>query len=535
MPPGGMVRIGRSKVTSGPRASGAPVRDRDVPSWNDLEPIGLGALGGLALAGAFPPWNIAPLAVIGPALLVLALRGRRAFLRGAVGLAFGVSFFGALLSWAGLFGLHAWSLLTLGEAAFAGVLGVVAGPVLAAGRPLVAAAGWAGLWLLVMEVARGRFPLGGFPWGPLGAPFVDTPVDGLAPLGGALAMSAGVAFAGALLALAVIGRPRAALAGSVAVVVLVGGSSVFRPPAPAGSPLEVAVVQGNVPLPAAPASPERTAEVLADHAALTETLPPGVFDLVIWPEDVLDLASPRPEPGEEAPEPVAGLARGLGTWFLVGTTSPAGPGRFLNSALVVDPSGRVAGAYDKVRPVPFGEYVPGRRLLEFVTALRAVPRDMVPGPGPRVLPVHGGLVGTPISYEVAFAGIVRGFAERGAQLIVVPTNTSSYGPDAPVAEQELQLTRLRAVELGLWVIQAAPSGISAIVDPAGQIVKRTHLYEAAILTGEVRLGVSKTLFVRWGEVPAMLAAVAAVLLAISPSVRLRMRRHSDPRKRRSSR
>ncbi|MGH2577937.1 MAG: nitrilase-related carbon-nitrogen hydrolase, partial [Actinomycetota bacterium] len=124
---------------------------------------------------------------------------------------------------------------------------------------------------------------------------------------------------------------------------------------------------------------------------------------------------------------------------------------------------------------------------------------------------------------------------RGAGLIVVPTNTSSYGPDAPVAEQELQLARLRAIELGLWVIQAAPSGISAIVDPAGHIVKRTDLYEAAILTGEVRLGESNTLFVRWGEGSTMLAAVAAVLLAISPSVRLRMRRHSDPRKRRSSR
>jgi apolipoprotein N-acyltransferase len=529
-----MVRIGRSEVTSEPRGSGTPVRVRDLPSWNDLGSIGLGVLGGLALAGAFPPWNIAPLAVIGPALLVLALRGRRAFLRGAIGLAFGAGFFGALLSWAGLFGLHAWSLLTMGEAAFAGVLGVAAGPVLAARRPLVAVAGWAGLWILVMEVARARFPLGGFPWGPLGAPFVDTPVDGLAPLGGALAMSGVAAFAGALLALVVSGRLRAALAGSVAMVVLVVGSSALRSPAPAGAPLEVAVVQGNVPLPRAPASPERTAEVLADHAALTGTLSPGVFDLVIWPEDVLDLASPRPEPGEEAPEPVAGLARRLGTWFLVGTTSPAGPARFLNSALVVDSSGRVAGAYDKVRPVPFGEYVPGRRILRFVTALRAVPRDMVPGPGPRVLPVHGELVGTPISYEVAFAGIVRGFAERGAQLIVVPTNTSSYGPDTPVAEQELQLTRLRAVELGLWVIQAAPSGISAIVDPAGRIVKRTDLYEAAILTGEVRLGGSMTLFVRWGEGPAMLAAVAAVLMAISPSVRVRMRRPSNPRRRPSN-
>lgn len=495
--------------------------------------IGLGAFGGLALAASFPPWNLAPLAVVGPALLLVALRGRRIIVRASIGLAFGAAFFGALLSWTGRFGLHAWSLLTVGEAAFAVVLAVAAGPVLLARRPLVAAAGWAGLWVLVMEVARGRFPFGGFPWGPLGGPFVGTPVDALAPLGGALAMSGAVAFGGAVIAVAIGGGRRAALAGSVAVVVLVGAATAVRPAAPTGSHLEVAVVQGNVPLPPAPASPERAAEVLADHAALTATLRPGAFDLVIWPEDVLDLDAPRPGPGEEASEPVAGLARRLGAWFLVGVTSPAGPGRFWNSALVVDPAGRVVGAYDKVRPVPFGEYVPGRRYLGFVTALRAVPRDMVPGPGPRVLPLPRGLVGTPISYEVAFSGIVRGFAEAGAELIVVPTNTSSYGPDAPVAEQELQLARLRAVELGLWVIQAAPSGISAIVAPDGRVVARTGLYEPAILTGEVRLGDAATFFVRWGEGPVAGAAVAAVLIAILPQARTWARRpgHRAPAQR----
>lgn len=447
-------------------------------------------------------------------------------MRAGIGLAFGAAFFGTLLSWAGRFGLHAWGLLALGETAFAVVLAVAAGPVLAARPPLIAAAGWAGLWVAVMEVARGRFPFGGFPWGPLGAPFVGTPVDGLAPLGGVLAMSAAVAFAGALLGLAVQ-HLRAMLVGSVALVVLVVGSSALVPPAPTGSSLEVAVVQGNVPLPPEPASPERAAEVVADHAALTATLPPGAFDLVVWPEDVLDLASPRPVLGEKAPEPVAELARRLRSWFLVGATSPAGPGRFWNSALVVGPAGRVAGAYDKVRPVPFGEYVPGRRYLGFVTALRAVPKDMVTGPGPRVLPIPGGLVGTPISYEVAFAGIVRGFAEGGAGLIVVPTNTSSYGPDAPVAEQELQLTRVRAVELGLWVIQAAPSGISAIVAPDGRVVVRTGLYEPAILTGQVRLGGPSSPFVRWGEGPVMAAAVAAVLIAVLPRARERVRGRLD--------
>lgn len=496
----------------------------DSAGWRAAGWIALGSIGGASLAASFPPWNLAPLAVAGPALLMLALRGRRALVRGAVGLAFGASFFGLLLAWAGRFGLHAWSVLTAGEALFAVVLAIAAGPVLAAKPPLLAAAGWAGLWVVVMEGFRARVPFGGFPWGPLGAPMVGTPVDALAPLGGALAMSAAVAFASALVAMAVGGRRRVALIGLVALVALVAGSNVLGPTLPDGRQLRVAVVQGNVPLPPEPASPERTAEVVANHTSLTATLPRGAFDLVVWPEDVLDLDTARPGPGEEAPEPVAGLARELETWFVAGTTSPAGPGRFWNSALAVDPSGTVAGVYDKVRPVPFGEYVPGRRFLGFVSALRAVPRDMVAGPGPRVLPIPGGLVGTPISYEVAFANVVRGFAERGAGLIVVPTNTSSYGPDAPTAEQELQLTRLRAVELGLWVVQAAPSGISAIVDPGGRVVARTGLYEATILMGDVRLGEPGSWFVRIGDVPTMAASAAAVLAAVLARLRESERR-----------
>ena len=107
--------------------------------------------------------------------------------------------------------------------------------------------------------------------------------------------------------------------------------------------------------------------------------------------------------------------------------SGAGPGAFRNSALSITPEGVVAGAYDKQRPVPFGEYVPFRTYLGFVTTLRAVPSDIIPGAGPRLVPVPGGRIGTPISYEVTFSRIVQGFAADGAEAIVVPTNTSSYG------------------------------------------------------------------------------------------------------------
>lgn len=272
------------------------------------------------------------------------------------------------------------------------------------------------------------------------------------------------------------------------------------------------MVQGNVPLPPAPASPERTARVLADHVRLTRSIDPGSFDLVVWPEDVVDIDARRPDTGAPAPEPLFTLARELRTWFVAGVVSGLGPRHFLNSAVAVAPTGEVAGVYDKVRPVPFGEYVPGRRFLGFVSALRAVPRDMVPGEGPTLLPTPGGQIGAPISYEVAFARIVRDLAVEGANALVVPTNTSSFGPRSPAAAQELQLARMRAVETGLWVVQAAPSGISAFVDPDGRVVARTGLYETGILEGRIRLGESRTPFVRVGEIPVIVAAAVASLL-----------------------
>lgn len=493
----------------------------------------LSLISGLALAAAFPPWDAAPLVVVGPAFLALALRGAPLLQRAGIGLVFGLAFFGALLIWAERFGLHAWVMLTLTQAGFAVLLGAAAGAVLGYPKPMVSAVGWAGLWVLIMEAARGRFPLGGFPWGALGAPLVGTPADALAPVAGGIAVSALAAFASGLLVLAARGSLKPALVGVAAIAVLVVGAGALGPPPPDGRRLAVAVVQGDVPLPAAPASPERTAEVLTEHVALTRTIPPGALDLVVWPEDVVDLGSPRPVPGEEAPQPLAGLARRVDAWMLAGITSAVGPDRFLNSAVSVDPSGRIAGVYDKIRPVPFGEYVPGRRFLGFVTALRAVPRDMIPGDAPRALPLAGGLVGTPISYETAFARIVRRFVQLGAELVVVPTNTSSYGPGAATAEQELQLTRMRAVELDRWVVQAAPSGISAFIDPRGRVVARTGLYEPALLRGEVRLGDHLTPFVRWGEGPAILAASFAVLVCVAPSVRGWFRGPSGtPRRRR---
>ncbi|MGH2658303.1 MAG: apolipoprotein N-acyltransferase [Actinomycetota bacterium] len=470
---------------------------------------------GAALALAFPPFGLGLLAAVAPAGLLLAIRGARPTARTAFGLLFGLAFFAVLLAWVREAGLHALVALTVTESAFPALFAWAAGPALDR-RPIVGSLGVSAIWVLVMEVLRSRFPLGGFPWGSLGDPLVGTPLAATAPVAGGIAVAWLAAYLSALVAVAVHGQVRAAAWGLVPVVALVTLSLPFGPRPSAGPTLDVAIVQGNVPLPPEPASPERTAQVLADHTSLSRTIPAGAMDLVVWPEGVVDLAAPRPSVGELAPPPLAELAGRLDAWILAGVVSDAGPGRFRNSALSVTPSGVVAGAYDKQRPVPFGEYVPWRPYLGFITALRAVPRDMVRGSDPRLLPVPGGRVGTPISYEVTFPRIVRAFANRGAEAIVVPTNTSSFGATAATAEQQLLSTRMRARELGLWLVQSAPSGISAIVEPGGRVVARTDLYESTILRGSIRLAASSTPFARWGEGPVVLLAIGAALASAIP-------------------
>jgi apolipoprotein N-acyltransferase len=482
---------------------------------------------GAALALAFPPFGLGPFALFAPAGLLLTVGGLRPVARIALGALFGLAFFGILLAWVLRAGVHAWIGLTVTEAAFAALFAWAAGRALERG-PIVGSLGASAIWVLVMEVFRSRIPLGGFPWGSLGDPLVGTPLVAFAPIAGGIGMAWVAAYVSGLVAASVRGRRRPAAWGLVSVVALVALSVPFGPHSSEGSTLDVAIVQGNVPLPPEPASPERTAQVLSDHVALTRTIPPGSVDVVIWPEGVVDLAGPRPSIGAPAPHPLAELATSLDAWFLAGLVSDADLARFRNSVLSVTPSGSVAGVYDKQHAVPFGEYVPWRRYLGFISALRAVTKDMVPGGDPRLVPVPGGRVGTPISYEVVFSRIVRGFAARGAQAIVVPTNTSSFGSDAATAEQQLLSTRMRAVELGLWVVQSSPSGISAVVDPSGQVVARTGLYKATILRGSIKLAPASTLFARWGEGPVVLLAAAVALLAAGFAARPTCTRRRAP-------
>jgi len=182
------------------------------------------------------------------------------------------------------------------------------------------------------------------------------------------------------------------------------------------------------------------------------------------------------------------------------------------SALAFDGAGTLVDRYDKVHLVPFGEYVPWRSRLSWIGAISQIPVDRVAGasvdtvsqPG---LPAYG----TPICFENSFPAIPRAFVRGGATFLVVPVNNASYGLTAAAA-QHLQMSQVRAVETGRWVVDAGVAGISAFIDPAGVIVGRTGLFETAILRGQVRPSTHRTIYARFGD---WLPVASVILLAMT--------------------
>ncbi len=297
-----------------------------------------------------------------------------------------------------------------------------------------------------------------------------------------------------------------ALAALVAVVVVAIGGAM----APVGrvdGELTVAAVQGGGPrgLRAVGRDP---GPVFQAHLRAGAAVGPGA-DVVLWPEDVVDVPGVFARSPEE--RALAALAVELGTTIVAGVVEDIDDERFRNAVVVVGPDGRVVDRYDKVHRVPFGEYIPARSLFDRLADLSAVPRDAIAGTGPGVVDTPAGRLGVLISYEVFFEDRGRAAVRAGGRLLLVPTNASSFN-DAQVPAHELAVARLRAIETGRWVVQAAPTGYSAVVDHNGRVLARSTLGSPSVLRHDVQLRSGNTVFVVLGPVPVVLLAVAMLFV-----------------------
>jgi apolipoprotein N-acyltransferase len=296
--------------------------------------------------------------------------------------------------------------------------------------------------------------------------------------------------------------------------------------APAGGPalrsINVALVQGGGQrgLSKEDVPPARVfaAQVRATRALSHEGPPPA---LVLWPEDVISLSGPLR--GSAQNRAVAQMARNLHTTFVAGVTEPAGPRSFRNEIVVWAPSGRIVSVFEKVHRVPFGEYIPYRSLISHLADVSAVPTDAIPGHGSGLLSTPAGPLGTLVSFEVFYANRSRTSVRAGAELLVVPTNTSSYAT-SQVPTQEVAADAVQAVETGRELVQAAPTGYSTVVDQRGEILQRSVLGRPQVVRAAVALRRGFTPYDHWGDLPVLVGA--AVMLVAGWGRSRRARRYS---------
>jgi apolipoprotein N-acyltransferase len=264
------------------------------------------------------------------------------------------------------------------------------------------------------------------------------------------------------------------------------------------------------------------AAALAATQPLTHVLPGSGPHLVLWPEDVVSLVGPLPGSTEEAV--LSQLAVALHATLVVGITETVSGTAFRNEVVAFGPDGTIASRYEKVHRVPFGEYVPWRSFFARLGNLSAVSRDAVPGTGTGVLATPVGPLGAMISYEVFYSDRGRTPVRAGAELLIVPTNTSSYAT-SQVPTQEIAASQVQATQLGRDLIQAAPTGYTAWITHRGDELARSVLGARQLVPAVLHRRTGTTVYVRWGDTPALAASLLALATGWWLSFRQRRRPH----------
>jgi len=510
---------GRARLHAGRAMPGRNIARGTLPR------AGLALAAGALVAASVPPFGIWPLGPAGVGLLAVLLAGRGPRSRALIGLVAGIAQFAVGCTWALAFTAAGYVGLVAVQAVFTALACAVVPP--GRGR-LLALAGA----LTLAEWVRDSWPLGGMPLGGAALGQAGGPLLALARAGGPLLVAAGVFLAGAGVGALASGLAErhlgGALAGGCALVLVAAGAGAATFAPDGGSPVghvRAALVQGGgrrgLDQLEVPASTVFAAS-LDESRRLS-----GPLDVVLWPEDVVRLGAPLAASPVDAL--LGALAHRLGATLLAGVTEPVGATRFRNEIVAWGPTGHVVATFEKVHPVPFGEYVPFRSLLSHLFDLADVPRDAVRGHGSGMIATPAGRFAVLVSYETFFAERGRAGVRAGAELMVVPTNTASYAT-SQVPSQELAASRLQAVGEGRDLLQAATTGFTAEIDQRGDVLARTRLGVPALLRVVVPLRRGATLYERFGDLPVLVLALLALLAGRAAAFggRRGMRRRRDP-------
>ena len=505
-----------------------------------LIPWGGAVSTGLALALAFPWPDLHLLVWIALVPLLVVLRGQTAWRALWLGLVAGLVFRVGSLYWiahtVGNYGgvsimigalvalaLALWMAFNVALFALLVPSALRWGP----GGAVALATAW-----VALEYLQTLLPFG-FPWALVGyAAGRWMPLMQAADLAGIWGLSFVAVFVNVALALLII-RERQAFTvvavGSALVVAMgiYGGFHLYRAPAlldptglpqaSAGTTLRVAVVQGNVPQ-GVKWDPESLVSTLNEHARLTYEAATDGAELIVWPE------SSVPVPGGlegdlSTRTMLSAMARENRVPMVVGSLHvEAGPGgrTATNAAFMIDAEGAWLGRYDKVRLVPFGEYVPLSWFFRFVAPLVEVVGEFKRGE--RGQPLLGDTAsgvpsfGMAICYEIVFPDHVRQQVARGATFLVTITNDAWFG-NTSAPYQHFAMARLRAVETRRYLVRAANTGISGVVDPWGRVLEVTDLDETVVARAQIEPRDGRSPYVVWGDLFARVCVLLSLVAA----------------------
>jgi apolipoprotein N-acyltransferase len=369
-----------------------------------------------------------------------------------------------------------------------------------------------GAWA-VTEWLRGTM-FTGFPWNPAAAALAPTPLIGITPLIGTYGLSGLTVLLGGAVWLEYYRKwlPLVLICGATAVLMIMPSSHV---PGDALAVRNVRIVQPDI------GQEDKWRPGFDEEAArrLAQLSGPAGSEarLLLWPEAAIT------DPMEDG----RGDGQALAEFQRIRAAAPLGPGDELltggisvesrdgvhvsgatNSIYAIGPGGHILGRYDKAHLVPYGEYLPMRPLLSAIGLSRLAPGDLdfTPGPGPRTIDLgeQWGKVGFQLCYEIIFSGHVVDERNRPG-FIFNPSNDAWFGSWGP--PQHLAQARLRAAEEGLPVLRATPTGISAVVDSRGNVVRSLPWRKQGVIDAEIPPpSTSLTLFARFGNaIPLMLA------------------------------
>jgi apolipoprotein N-acyltransferase len=446
----------------------------------------LSAISGILLVLAFPRFGVYPLAYVAAVPLLLAVRRSRTILDSAkCGMLCGAIFFGGVLfwintlsRWAGPWAYVSWISLAVFQALF---LAAFAGSAKYISKYKLDIILIPFLWAVIEWIrSLGPFGVTGGGLGYSQAGFI--PVLQLASIAGIY----GISFLAVMVNEAVLefvaDRNIRVLTAALLILIMVIGFGQLRISAfrDTGREINIAVIQGNIP------QDEKMDfrsmyRIVDDQEILSWKALPSRPDIIIWPETAVttylfDSAVIRPQ--------IAEMVKKGRAYYLIGTPYREGDKTY-NSVAALSKNGDYMGRYDKQRLVPFGEYLPLRPL--FYPILRNISlfeKDYDSGKVPKIIDLGIAKVGAVICFESTFPYMVRDKIRKGAQFILVATNDAWFF-DSAAPYQHIEAAQVRAAENGVYVVQAANTGVSAIIDPLGRVVKRSNVGQTAVLTGKI--------------------------------------------------